>query len=254
MRHPAPARRPARALARPRRWLLPLAALALLLGGAAPAPAAGPPPAGPDPGPLVGGALADLAGPAAGRRRGAAPAAARLRWQALTFDDAEAPCGFNDPRAKALTTEYQASHGVVFSGPAPLSGGGLIDYPCGLLAGKPGSSRPNLVAMNTNLPPGVHYPDGGLPLFPETLAFDPPATAVLLKLGAEEDVETPPPDGELVLTAYDAAGGVLGEHRRPASSRLRWLGVAAAPGAIHRVVVSRTCCFRLYLDDVLIGR
>jgi hypothetical protein len=249
MRHPGPAR------ARSRGWLVPLAALALLLGGAGPAPASGPAPAAPDPRPLLRAALADLAGPEASRGRGAGPAAARLRWQALTFDDVEAPCVFNDPRAKALTTEYEASHGVVFSGPAPLSGGGLIDYACGGLLGKPGSSRPNLLAMSTLTGVGgTPYPGGGYPLFPETLTFDPPATAVLLKLGVEEDVETPPPDGELVLTAYDAAGAAIAEHRRPAATRLRWLGVGAASGAIHRVVVSRTCCFHLHLDDVLIGR
>jgi hypothetical protein len=217
--------------------------LALLLCGAAPAPAAGP--AGPRP--LLDAALTDLGWREAAARGRAGRQLAGRRWQAITFDDVAASCN----PVKALTTEYQASHGVVFAGPAPLSGGAVVDYTCATLLGKPGSSRPNIVVMNNNSSP---YPGGGHPLFPETLTFDPPAAAVLLKLGAEEDVETPPPDGELVLTAYDAAGAAIAEHRRPAATRLRWLAVGAAPGAIHRVVVTRTCCFHLHLDDVLIGR
>ena len=96
----------------------------------------------------------------------------------INFDDLTAPCIFVDSTGP-LTTRYSGL-GVNFSGPAPGSGGAILNQ-CGNFS-VTGQSAPNFLAFN----PLAMLPGGGRPRGPETISFDVPVTLVQVNVGSAD--------------------------------------------------------------------
>ena len=105
---------------------------------------------------------------------------ASVQATVIDFDDSAEPCGFSE--TTALRNKYSAQ-GVVFSGPAALDGGAILNE-CSFFA-VTGHSPPNFLAFNIN---GFMF-DGGIPRGPETLVFDPPVSYVQVNAGDGVDPE-----------------------------------------------------------------
>jgi hypothetical protein len=93
---------------------------------------------------------------------------------AISFDEDEEPCLFY--QTTALRNKY-SSLGVVFSGPAALDGGGILNE-CGEFYVS-GQSSPNFLAFNV----GANFSDGGVPRGPETMSFSPTISHLQLNVG-----------------------------------------------------------------------
>lgn len=96
----------------------------------------------------------------------------------INFDDLTAPCAFVDSTGP-LTSRY-SSLGVNFSGPAPESGGAILNQ-CSSF-GVTGQSEPNFLAFNTQ----ATLPGGGSPIGPETISFDVPVSSVQINVGSTD--------------------------------------------------------------------
>src|SRR4030095_2137561 len=93
----------------------------------------------------------------------------------INFDEVTAPCGFIE--TTALRDRYSAL-GVVFSGPAPLDGGAVLNQ-CGSF-GVTGHSQPNFLAFNL----AAIMSNGGRPMGPETIRFTAPVSQLQLSVGS----------------------------------------------------------------------
>lgn len=93
----------------------------------------------------------------------------------INFNEVTAPCLFIESPGP-LTSQY-SSLGVNFSGPAPGSGGAILNE-CSNF-GVTGHSAPNFLAFNTT----AFLPSGGVPEGPETIAFTSPVSSVQINAG-----------------------------------------------------------------------
>ncbi|BBO68092.1 hypothetical protein DSCA_20220 [Desulfosarcina alkanivorans] len=112
-----------------------------------------------------------IAGQPAGRDILEAPAGA----VAIGFDEDEEPCNFY--QTTALRNKY-SSLGVIFSGPAALDGGGILDE-CGNFFVS-GHSSPNFLAFNV----AASFSDGGVARGPQTMSFSPTISHLQVNVGS----------------------------------------------------------------------
>ncbi|HET9298447.1 MAG TPA: hypothetical protein VFO11_00790, partial [Candidatus Polarisedimenticolaceae bacterium] len=118
-----------------------------------------------------------------------------LGSRVVDFDDGNGTCTFGE--TTALRLDY-VSLGVTFAGNGPLNGGAIVHECIG--ENVTGQSSPNYLAFSWN---GV-LADGGVPLLPETLTFDPPVSHVQLNAAS-------PTSASMVITAYDRNNFWVGE-------------------------------------------
>lgn len=141
---------------------------------------------------------------------GAASATATVTT--INFDDVTAPCNFS--QTVALRDQY-ASVGVHFAGAGVNNGGGILNE-CGNF-GVSGYSSPNFLAFN----PAASYSNGGIPNSPQFISFDTPVNGVRIKAGSSSG-------GTVQLSAYDAAGHLLGRRSLAMVSACKTIAVGAA--------------------------
>ncbi len=150
----------------------------------------------------------------------------------INFDDVGAPCSFGE--TVALRDQY-AAQGVLFMGPAPLDGGGILDQ-CSNF-GVSGYSPPNFLAFNQN----SNFSDGGIPRPPEIITFTNGAGYVQVNAGSGSGA------GQIVtMEAFDAAGSSLGSDSLTLAPTLDTLSITAT--GIAYVVIDGPAVF--VLDDL----
>jgi hypothetical protein len=149
----------------------------------------------------------------------------------IDFDDISAPCLFMD--TVRLTNEY-ASLGVIFEGPSGNDGAAIVNE-CGNWSVS-GHSSPNFLGINGD---GM-MSDGGRPIGPETIYFDPPVSYVELLAGSS----TRP---TVTLEAYDGNGSVVDNSSLSLSNTLSPISVSGTN--ITRVVISSSSNL-FVLDDL----
>ncbi len=167
----------------------------------------------------------------------AAPAASPLLAGAtvINFDDAAQPCSFVS--TVALRNQY-AGHGVLFMGPAPLDGGGVLDE-CSNF-GISGYSAPNFLAFNT----ASSFSDGGIPRPPQIITFTHRASHVQVNAGSNSGA-----GHTITMEAFDAGGNSLGSDSLTLTTTLNTLSIAADNIAY---VVINTPAQAFVLDDLVI--
>ncbi len=143
----------------------------------------------------------------------------------INFDDMAEPCAFGD--AVPLTDRY-ASLGVTFIGPGGLDGAVVLDE-CGSFFNVSGQSSPNFLVFDYD----SVLSNGGHPIAPETLVFDPPVRRVLAKVGAG-DIAT----GAVTFEAYNALGNLVDTAVVGLESSLQ--PIAVEGDGIVRVVITNT--------------
>ncbi len=149
----------------------------------------------------------------------------------IDFDDLVAPCTFGE--TVALSGEYEAL-GAIFSGPAPLDGGGVLNE-CSNF-GVTGFSAPNFLAFNCN----VAFPGGGNAEGPERVDFTEPMMFVEFRAASASFA------GALIqITAYTAGDQMVDQNSLSLSSTGQWLSVSGPN--IAWVEISGPCIF--ILDD-----
>ncbi|HEY2772863.1 MAG TPA: dockerin type I domain-containing protein [Candidatus Binatia bacterium] len=161
----------------------------------------------------------------------ACPAAAAT--QVIDFDDADAPFAFSD--TNALRDKY-AALGVTFTAPGD-NGVAILDDASA--PGVSGFSAPNFLAFNKQ---GT-LADGGAPVLPETLLFDPPVAHVAIEVG-DYQLST------ISIEAFDAGDQSLGTDSVQASDQMQPLAIDAS--GIVRVVVTSDGVQGI-LDDLEFG-
>jgi hypothetical protein len=92
----------------------------------------------------------------------------------IDFNDTSAPCCF---ASTSPLTERYAGRGVHFAGPAPGSGGAILNQSGAF--GVTGHSPPSFLAFNT----GINYTGGGSAAGPETITFDKPISTATINTG-----------------------------------------------------------------------
>jgi hypothetical protein len=119
------------------------------------------------------------------------PPAALAGTRTINFDDFTAPANFN--MSAPLTGRY-APLGVRFAGPAPGSGGAVLD-----VTGFPvtGESPPNALAFDGS----QTFPGGGTATGPETITFATPIHSASIHVGQSSG-------GTVRLTGFDGATAV----------------------------------------------
>ena len=138
----------------------------------------------------------------------------------INFDDVTAPSYFAN--TVRLTTQY-AAQGVIFGGPGGNDGGAILNE--GGSFGVTGHSPPNFLAFNS----GATLSDGGIPMGPETLYFDPPVSYVEILAGSSSG-------GTVNIAAYNAGDEQVDSNSLIMSSHLQPITVSA--NGIVRVVIS----------------
>jgi Bacterial Ig domain len=121
----------------------------------------------------------------------AVPAGAPAATRTINFDDFTAPANFN---MSAPLTDRYAALGVRFAGPAPGSGGAVLDVTAFPVTGE---SPPNALAFDGS----QTYPGGGAATGPETIAFATPIHSASIHVGQSSG-------GTVRLTGFDGATAV----------------------------------------------
>ena len=111
---------------------------------------------------------------------------ARAGTRTINFDDFTAPASFAD--AAPLTNRY-ASLGVTFAGPAPGSGGAVLDVTAFPVTGE---SSPNALAFDGS----QTYSGGGTASGPETITFATPIHSASIHVGQSSG-------GTVRMTGFD---------------------------------------------------
>ncbi|HEX9312589.1 MAG TPA: hypothetical protein VGA30_07175 [Actinomycetota bacterium] len=138
------------------------------------------------------------------------PAGAITNSVSINFDDVTAPCAFN--QTVALTNEY-SSQGVLFRGPGPMDGGGILNE-CGNF-GVSGYSAPNFLAFNS----AAFFLDGGIPRGPELIIFTSGLMShVQINVGSSQG-------GLLRLQAYNSSKQLIASSMITMSSALATVSV-----------------------------
>jgi hypothetical protein len=138
-----------------------------------------------------------------------APAAAPAATRTINFDDFTAPPLFAN--AEPVTERY-ASLGVHFAGPAPGSGGAVLDVSALTVTGQ---SEPNALAFDDS----ASYAGGGTPTDPETITFDLPIHSASIRVGQMTG-------GTVTLRAFNGTTQVFSD-TRISTQALETLDVAA---------------------------
>jgi hypothetical protein len=121
----------------------------------------------------------------------AVPAGASAATRTINFDDFTAPANFN---MSAPLTDRYAALGVRFAGPAPGSGGAVLDVSAFPVTGE---SPPNALAFDGS----QTYPGGGTATGPETIAFATPIHSASIHVGQSSG-------GTVRLTGFDGTTAV----------------------------------------------
>jgi len=164
-----------------------------------------------------------------------APALQRLTFDHfIDFDDMDQPSLFME--TYALTVLY-ASEGVVFSGPAPGDGAGILNE--NGLFDVYGHSSPNFLACNCE----AYFGDGGIPQGPERLDFTTPVSTVSALVGVGFDL-----GGSLTLDAYDADDVLIATQTVALESAMQEIAVVAE-GIAYVIFDDADACIWV-LDDL----
>jgi hypothetical protein len=138
-----------------------------------------------------------------------APAGASAGTRTINFDDFTAPATFAG--ASPLTNRY-ASRGVTFAGPAPGSGGAVLDVTAFPVTGE---SPPNALAFDDS----ETYSGGGKPIGPETITFATPIHSASIHVGQSSG-------GTVRLTGFDG-GTAVSTNFQTSQTSVQTLTVAA---------------------------
>lgn len=131
--------------------------------------------------------------------------------------------------------------GVLFSGPGPLDGGGVLDQ--GSAFGILARSGVDFLAFNAD--PDAVFMDGGHPTGPQTISFATPQTFIEIFASGAND------DGSFRMDAFDAADTLIATSGAVDAPAALWTPLSVNAPGIRRIVLTELGGDGIYVCDDL---